>query len=321
MTVLPWFTRKVMIVLLLPAADGVADRCAERLPRATVLRYEDADPAGLDEVTFYCLPYMGNADSIALIKHLPAVKVIQSMSSGVDEVLDALPPDATLCNGRDLGHEEGTADLAATLVLASLRRIPEFVRHQSQRSWQHVRTHSLRGKRVLLVGYGAIGAAIEQRLSPFGVQVARTSRTAKDGVSTLSELPALAAAADVLVICIALSPGTRGLVDASVLAALPDEALVVNVARGPVIDPAALRAELQSGRLRAALDVADVEPLPAGRPEWSLPNVLITPHIGGDTYDFASRAPSFVADQAARHLAGEPLLNVVRGPIGPLSGD
>ncbi len=301
-----------MIVLLLPAADGVADFCAERLPQATVLRYEDADRAGLDEVTFYCLPYMGNADSITLIKHLPLVKVIQSQSSGVDEAVDAVPPTATLCNGRDLGHEEGTADLAATLVLASLRRLPEFVRHQSERSWQHARTHSLRGKRLLLVGYGAIGAAIEQRLSPFGVQVSRTSRTEKDGVSPMSELPALAAAADVLLVCIALSPTTRGLVDASVLAALPDGALVVNVARGPIIDPAALRAELKSGRLRAALDVTDVEPLPADRPEWSLPNVLITPHIGGDTYDFASRAPAFVADQAARHLAGEPLLNVVR---------
>jgi phosphoglycerate dehydrogenase-like enzyme len=219
-----------------------------------------------------------------------------------------------LCNGRDLGHEEGTADLAVTLVLASLRRIPEFVRSQAQRSWQHVRTHSLRGKRVLLVGYGAIGAAIERRLLPFGVEIGRTSRTPKDGVSALSELPALAAASDVLVVCIALSPRTRGLVDAFVLGALPEGALVVNVARGPVIDPAALRAELRSGRLRAALDVTDVEPLPADRPEWSLPNVLITPHIGGDTYDFASRAPAFVADQAARHLAGEPLLNVVLRP-------
>ena len=299
-------------VLLLPTADGVADFCAEHLPQATVLRYEDADQTRLDEVTFYCLPYMGKPDSIALIKQLPAVKVIQSMSSGVDEVLDAVPPTATLCNGRDLGHEEGTADLAATLVLASLRQLPEFVRHQSRRSWQHVRTDSLRGKRVLLVGYGAIGAAIEQRLSPFGVQVGRVSRTEKDGVSALPALPVLAAAADVLLVCIALSPATRGLVDAAVLAALPDGAVVVNVARGPVIDPAALRAELQSGRLRAALDVLNVEPLPADRPEWSLPNVLITPHIGGDTHDFASRAPKFVTEQAARHLAGEPLVNVVR---------
>ncbi len=310
-----------MIVLLLPAADGVADFCAERLPQAEVRRYEDADRSRLDEVTFYCLPYMGNADSIALIRQLPSVKVIQSMSSGVDEVLEAVPPAAMLCNGRDLGHEEGTADLAATLVLASLRRIPEFVRNQEKRSWQHVRTHSLRGKRVLLVGYGAIGAAIEERLSPFGVQVSRTSRTEKDGVRPLSALTALAAVSDVLVVCIALSPGTRGLVNASVLGALPDGALVVNVARGPVIDPAALRAELQSGRLRAALDVTDVEPLPADRPEWSLPNVLITPHIGGDTYDFASRAPAFVADQAARHLAGEPLLNVVPRPNVGVFGD
>jgi phosphoglycerate dehydrogenase-like enzyme len=306
------------MTLLVPQADGIAQHCAERLPQATVLSYETvrsdetARPGQFDDVTFYCLPYMGDAASIALISELPALAVIQSLSSGVDDVLGAVPPTATLCNGRGLGHEEGTAELAVALILASLRQIPRFAGQQSQRTWQHVRTESLLGQRVLLVGHGAIGSAIEDRLAPFGAQVDKTSRTPKESVRPLSDLPALAASADVLIVCIALTPQTAGLIDADVLAALPDHALVVNVARGPVIDAGALASELASGRLRAALDVTDVEPLPADRPEWALPNVLITPHIGGDTFDFARRAAGFVAEQAARHVAGQPLVNVVR---------
>jgi phosphoglycerate dehydrogenase-like enzyme len=135
-------------------------------------------------------------------------------------------------------------------------------------------------------------------------------------VAPLSRLRELAADADVLVVCIALAPQTRGLVDAAVLAALPAGALVVNVARGPVIDARALTRELESGRLRAALDVTDPEPPPPDRPEWKLPNVLLTPHIGGDTTVFARRCGGFVAGQVARHIAGEPLLNVVRPATG-----
>ncbi len=300
------------MTLLLPAADGIADHVSRRLSQATVLRYEDAPWHGLPEVTFYCLPYMGGAESVALIAQMPRVAVVQSLSSGVDDVLDAVPPQAALCNGRGLHHEEGTADLAVTLILACLRQLPVFIKQQADRSWRHIRTDSLDGKRVLLVGYGAIGMAVEQRLVPFGAQVSRVSRTARDGVAPLSGLSELAAMADILVVCIALTPQTRGLVDASVLAALPTGALVVNVARGAVIEPAALTAQLTSGRLRAALDVTDVEPLPPDRPEWVLPNVLLTPHIGGDTATFAERAAGFVADQAALYLAGQPLRNVIR---------
>lgn len=303
------------MTLLLPEADGIAELVERKLQGAAVLRYGRADLDRLRDVTFYCLPYMGDAASIALIRQMPRLEVVQSLSSGVDEVLGAVPVKATLCNGHGLHHEEGTADLAVTLILASLRKIPMFVEQQSRREWRHVRTDSLDRKRVLLVGYGAIGAAIEHRLVPFGAQVSRVSRTAREGVSALSELPRLAASADVMVICIALTPATAGLVSGEVLSALPAGALVVNVARGPVVDAAALIGELTAGRLRAALDVADVEPLPADRPEWTLPNVLITPHIGGDTLAFAERAPGFVADQAARHLAGRPLRNVVRPPI------
>jgi phosphoglycerate dehydrogenase-like enzyme len=300
------------MALLLPDADGIAGYVARQVPQAAVLSYGSADRGRLDDVTFYCLPYMGDAASVALISELPALTVIQSLSSGVDDVLAAVPRHVTLCNGHGLGHEEGTAELALALILASMRKIPWFAAQQSRRAWSHMRTESLDGKHVLLVGHGAIGRQIEQRLAAFSAKVSRVSRTPRDGVSGLAELPALASAADILVICIALHPGTRGLIDRQVLAALPDGALVVNIARGPVVDADALAGELSSGRLRAALDVTDPEPLPADRPEWTWPNVLITPHIGGDTAVFADRAPAFVADQAARHLTGRPLQNVVR---------
>lgn len=304
------------MALLLPDADGIAGYVAQQLPQAAVISYGETDPGTLASVTFYCLPYMGDEASVALIGEMPALKVIQSLSSGVDDVLAAVPPRAILCNGHGLGHEEGTAELALALILASLRQLPRFATQQSRRTWSHVRTESLDGKRVLLVGYGAIGKAIERRLLPFGARVNKVSRTRREGVAGLAELPVLASAADILVVCIALHPATCGLVDRQVLAAMPDGALVVNVARGPVVDADALVGELGSGRLRAALDVTDPEPLPTDRPEWALPNVLLTPHIGGDTTAFADSAPAFVADQAARHLAGQPLKNVVRSADG-----
>jgi phosphoglycerate dehydrogenase-like enzyme len=302
------------MTFLLPSSDGVADEVARRLPQAVIARYEDGD-CDLGGVDFYCLPYMGDGPSVAMIARMPGLRVLQSLSSGVDNVLPAVPEQVTLCNGRGLHHEESTAELAVSLILASLRQLPAFALDQTRRQWHHRRTDSLDGKRVLLVGYGGMGQAIEQRLRPFGARITRVSRTARDGVAPLAQLPLLAAEADILVVCIALTPGTSGLINGQVLAALPDGAIVVNVARGAIVDAAALAGELTAGRLCAALDVTDVEPLPADRPEWALPNVLITPHIGGDTWAFARRAPGFVADQAERYLAGQPLANVVK-PAG-----
>ena len=299
------------MTFLLPSADGVADEVARRLPQASIARFEE-DGYSLDDVDFYCLPYMGDGPSIAMIARMPRLRVLQSLSSGVDNVLGSVPDQVTFCNGIGLHHEEGTAELAVSIILASLKHIPVFALQQSRRQWHHLRTDSLDGKRVLLVGYGRIGQGIEQRLAPFGARITRTSRTARDGVATLAHLPRLAADADILVVCIALTPGTTGLISGEVLAALPAGALVVNVARGPIIDAAALAGHLADGRLRAALDVTDVEPLPADRPEWAMPNVLITPHVGGDTFVFAQRASRFVADQAERYVKGQLLVNVVK---------
>jgi phosphoglycerate dehydrogenase-like enzyme len=297
--------------VLLPAHDGLAQFVAAALPAVDVVAFDAPADADAVDASFYCLPYLGSDAARALMSALPSLAVVQSLSIGVDDVLAALPAGVVLCNGRGLHHEESTAELAVLLMLASLRGLPRLVRSQDRREWRHERGESLDGRRVLLVGHGAIGQAVEVRLRPFGAVVTKDARTARGDVAGVGELPSLARAADVLVVCLPLSPETRGLVGADVLGALPDGALVVNVGRGPTIDAACLRAELATGRLRAALDVTDPEPLPADAAEWALPNVLVTPHVGGDTTAFVDRARGFLVDQVRRHVSGEPLRNVV----------
>jgi len=300
--------------VLIPAHDSLAEAVAAAVPAADVVSYDNRRAAHLDDVTFYCLPYLGDDEARRLINELPALQIVQSLSSGVDDLATVVPTGVTLCNGRGLHHEESTAELAVLLVLAALRRLPEFVMAQHERRWQHERGESVDGKRVLLVGYGSIGRRIEQHLSALGAHVSKVSRTPRDAVASYEELSDLARAADVLVVCVPLAPQTVGLVGAEVLAALPDGALVVNVGRGPTVDAIALRAELVSGRVRAALDVTNPEPLASDAPEWGLPNVLLTPHVGGDTTTFAERARAFLVDQVARIVTGKEPANVVLPP-------
>ena len=174
-------------------------------------------------------------------------------------------------------------------------------------------TDELAGKRVLIVGAGSIGAAVQARLAPFEVDftlVARTPRPA-EGVYGVDELPGLLPEADVVVLLVPLTEQTRGLVDEKFLAAMPDGALLVNAARGPVARTSALVSELASGRLRAALDVTDPEPLPADHPLWELPNVLLTPHVAGSVRGLLPRAYRLVGAQLRRFVTGEPLANRV----------
>ncbi|WP_328719258.1 2-hydroxyacid dehydrogenase [Streptomyces sp. NBC_00247] len=276
-----------------------------------------ADPA---QCAFYVVPYMKGAEaSVRPIPLMRSVRVVQTLSAGTDHVepaLAGLPAGVRLCNAKGV-HEASTAELALTLILASLRDVPGFVRGQDAEDWRSGFYPALADKSVLIVGYGSIGAAVEDRLAPFEcariTRVARTPRTTARGpVHALDRLPALLPQADVVILSTPLNPSTRGLVDAAFLAAMPDGALLVNVARGPVVDTKALLVELESGRLRAALDVTDPEPLPAGHPLWHAPHVLISPHVGGSTSAFLPRAKRLIAGQLTRFAAGEPVLNVVR---------
>ena len=274
------------------------------------------DPA---DCVVYVVPYMKRQHvKVGPLAQMRRLEVVQTLTAGVDDItarLDDLPPGVRLCNARGV-HEASTAELALALTLAALRGIPQFVRAQDQGRWEGGFHPALADKNVLIVGYGSIGAAIEDRLVPFEVaRVARVARswrtTARGPVHPFTELPALLPDADVVILSTPLTESTRGLVDAGFLARMKDGALLVNVARGPVVDTKALLAELDRGRLTAALDVTDPEPLPADHPLWRAPGVLISPHVGGPTSAFLPRAQRLLVDQLSRFVNREPLRNVV----------
>ncbi|MCP9986330.1 2-hydroxyacid dehydrogenase [Streptomyces sudanensis] len=302
-------------------ADGMAGLPD---PSATGLAYRFWDggpdlPADPARCVFYVVPYMkGTEVAVRPLAAMTSLRVVQTLSAGVDHVtpgLSSAPPGVVLCNARGV-HEASTAELALALVLASLRGIPGFVRGQDREEWRGGFYPALTGKSVLIVGYGAIGAAIDDRLAPFEcarvVRVARSARASVRGpVHGLTDLPDLLPEADVVILSTPLTEETRHLADAGFLSRMKDGALLVNVARGPVVDTGALLAEVRAGRLTAALDVTDPEPLPAGHPLWHAPGVLISPHVGGSTSAFIPRAERLVADQLTRFTTGEPLRNVV----------
>ncbi|MGW7103083.1 2-hydroxyacid dehydrogenase [Streptomyces sp. NPDC054838] len=280
---------------------------------------EERFPADPGACVFYVTPYMkSSVVTLRPLAAMPAIRIVQTLTAGIDHVLpglDDLPAGVRLCNARGV-HEASTAELALTLILASLRGIPGMVRGQDREEWRSGFYEALADKSVLIVGYGSIGAAVEDRLEPFEcgriTRVARSARSVPRGpVHALAELPRLLPDADVVVLCTPLTEESRGLADAGFLGRMKDGALLVNVARGPVVDTGALRAELGTGRLRAALDVTDPEPLPAGHPLWHAPNLLITPHVGGSSSAFEPRAKRLVARQLARFAAGEPVENTV----------
>lgn len=269
-------------------------------------------PASLGQVEFYVPAYTGPAARFEVMSRMPALRVVQTLTAGVDDVRAALPAGVTLCNAKGV-HDASTAELAVALTLAALRGIPGFVRAQVDGRWEHETATSLADRSVLIVGYGSVGAAVERRLAGFEAEVLRVARTARDGVHGFAGLPELLPVADVVVLTVPMTDETRGMVDAGFLARMRSGALLVNVARGAVVETAALLAELTSGRLRAALDVTDPEPLPPEHPLWRAPGVLISPHVGGDTTAFLPRAYRLLRDQIARYAAGRPLRNVVSG--------
>ena len=268
-------------------------------------------PKAIDEVELYVAPYTFDRTPLELVPKMSALRALQTLTAGYEHVLPYLPDSVTLCNAGGV-HDASTAELAVTLALAALRGIPEFVRGQDAQEWRFAQYDALADKTVLIVGYGGVGSAVERRLAGFEVEVLRVARRAREGVAALAELPALLPRADVVVLCTPLTNETRGLADAGFLGRMRDGALLVNVARGPVVRTDALLAELRTGRLRAALDVTDPEPPPADHPLWTAPGLLISPHVGGNSTAFLPRAKRLIVAQLTRYAAGEPLRYVVR---------
>lgn len=271
-----------------------------------------SDPTTVD---FWVPPFLASGPVVAMIDKLPSVRVIQLLSAGADAWIGRVPDGVSLCDARGV-HNSSTAEWALTAILSYQRAFPAFARAQFDRRWsiqEYAPTDEVTGKQVLIVGAGAIGEALATRLVACEASVTRVARSARDGVYGVDDLPELLPQADIVVLIVPLTALTRGMVDAAFLARMRDGALLVNAARGPVVVTDALVAELATGRLNAAMDVTDPEPLPPDHPLWMMPNALITPHVAGTVKGLMPRAFGLVADQVRRRLAGEPLINLVTG--------
>lgn len=298
-----------MTRILLPADLGIHD-----LPEP-VLAYDEADlpsPADVGDIEFFVPIYMGPEQTLALAAEMPRLQVVQALTSGVDNMLGLVRPGVTLCRAGHV-HDASTAELAVALVLAKLRGLDVFARQMHTGQFLHERREALYAQRVLIVGAGEIGRAIAERLKPFEAAISLVGRAARDGVHGIEELPDLVGRHDVVILCLPLTDQTRGLVDADLLSRMRPGALLVNVSRGPVVVTDDLLDAVRSGRVTAALDVTDPEPLPPDHPLWQESGVLISPHVGGNTSAFIPRARSMVRQQIERWLSGEPLRYVVPG--------
>lgn len=277
--------------------------------------WDFSGPAPAGRLDIVVPPYMRGPEVLAALESVE-IGLVQSQSIGYDGVADVLPAGCVFANAAGV-HETSTAELALGMMIASQRGMDDFVRNQATGTWDNSQRPSLADRRVLLVGYGGVGKAIEARLLPFETHVTRmASREREDssgkifGIDTLYEQLPLH---DIAVVTVPLSEQTRQLVDAKFLAAMPDGALLVNVARGAVADTDALLAETSTGRLRAAVDVTDPEPLPADHPLWTTPGVLITPHVGGASSAMFPRMVRLVQQQIGLMLEGKEPVNVVLG--------
>jgi phosphoglycerate dehydrogenase-like enzyme len=314
---------------------GVDEVLAEELlvdfPNGTEIVRIPRRPSGIQDVDFWIIPF-ARKSAEETFRHLRGVKVVQSMMAGVDWITPWLPKDVVLCDGRGL-HDISASEWVMTAVLTGLKRFPYYRDMQLREEWKGqasfrdgymnvsgaqvgqyaILGDDLAGKTVLILGYGSIGAAIEARLKPFGVKIVRLARSARKEpeVFSVGELPRLLPEADIVVAIVPLTAETHGLIGAAELALMKTGALLVNAARGPVVNTEALVEALQQERIRAVVDVTDPEPLPVGHPLWSAPNCMITPHVGGSTPEFIHRAFRFGAEQVRRFLAGEQLENVV----------
>jgi phosphoglycerate dehydrogenase-like enzyme len=277
----------------------------------------DGVPDRADEVRVVVPPYIGAGSRMAAVRHLPNLELVQLLTAGYEGVVDVLPEGVALANAAGV-HDASTAELAVALTLASLRDLPDFVVAQREERWLPPSFHrSLADRRVLVLGFGAIGRAIAARLTPFEVEVTAVASRPRAGdelvrsVHGVDELPDLLPHHDVVIVIVPLGKRTAGLVDDAFLSAMPEGSLLVNVARGQVVDTDALVRHAQAGRVHAALDVTDPEPLPPGHPLWSAPGVLISPHVGGASTAFMPRAARLLQEQLGAYAAGRPLRNLV----------
>lgn len=293
-------------------------------------------PDGLDrdiEIDVWITdPYPTRA--LRIWPHLRGVRLILSLMAGTEWITEVAGPDVTICNARG-AHNISTAEWTISAVLAMLKHFPLFHHLQKSSDWRGrkqatteyerisgdtrhlhpaVMLEELTGKQVLLVGYGSIGQEIERMLAPFRVNLVRVARKPRTDppVFAVEELDQLLPAPEIIILILPLNDTSRGLIGPRQFTLMRQGALLVNAARGPIIQTDALIEALMAGKIRAALDVTDPEPLPPEHPLWKCPNLLITPHVAASSPQFVPRAMKVAVEELRRYLNGEPLHNAVQ---------
>jgi len=262
------------------------------------------------EVTFYVPWYMGGRPALEMTQKMPNLKILQVPNAGYDDALEFVRPGITLCNGKSI-HDDSTAELAVGLTIASLRGFADFVRNQDKSEWVHTRNKSINDRKIGIVGFGSIGSTIAKMLAGFAVEIVAFTQSGRDNTIAIADLDKHLPTLDVVILILPLTPESKHLFNAKRLALMKDRALLVNVARGPIVETDALVKELNSGRITAALDVTDPEPLPKDHPLWLAKGVLISPHVGGNTTVFEKRAKRLIESQLQLLASGERLNNII----------
>ncbi len=296
------------MALVVSVPDEALASALGELHGARVVLWDLRGPAPEPTIDLVVLPYtMGSLD-LARLEGV-STRLLQTQTLGYDNLVGRVPAGHRVANAVGV-HEGPTAELAVALILASRRGLDRALRAQGQHTWSREWTGGLSGARVVLVGYGGVARAIAARLEPFGCAIeavaTRARRVEGRDVHGPADLETLVEGADVVALAVPLSGSTDHLVDAAFLARLRDGALLVNVSRGRVVDTDALVAELRTGRLRAALDVVDPEPLPREHPLWDVPGLVLSPHVGGLVTSMGARVATLVRDQVGRLRRGEP---------------
>ncbi|WP_233441198.1 2-hydroxyacid dehydrogenase [Microbacterium paludicola] len=304
------------VVLSVPTpqlAEDVRALLDPALPIEVIEWGGGVDPAPRERIDIVVPPYMKQGKALKALKQVEH-RLVQGQSIGYDGVQDRLPAGTVYANAASV-HETATAELTLALMLAAQRELPRMVRNQDQANWESFEATGLADTRVVMLGFGGVAKAIADRMLPFEVELIPVASRARkeDGIEVrgIDELPELLPTADILVIVLPGGPETQHLIDDAALSALPDGALVVNVGRGTIVDTDALVDHVSRGRLRVASDVFDPEPLPADHPLWSLPGVIIAPHVGGRSAAMRPRVAKLLAGQAERMARGEEPINVV----------
>ncbi len=268
------------------------------------------ETSDLSEITFYVPTYMGGRAALELTKKMKNLKVLQMPNAGYDDAIEYVREGITLCNGKSI-HDDSTAELAVGLTIASLRGFPDFVRNQDKSAWVHVKNQSINDKKIGIIGFGSIGSTIAKMLSGFSVEIIPFTQSGRDNTIAISNLDKHLPTLDVVILILPLTVESKHLFNAQRLSLMKDGSLLVNVARGPIVDTDALVKELNSGRITAALDVTDPEPLPSDHPLWKAKGVLISPHVGGNTSAFEKRARRLIESQLQLLAEGKSLNNVI----------